>query len=104
MAMHSRSIDAQPEIISYVADSHVHCEHASTDLGVGSREFSTKYRKSQATVRRTGVGNADQRESRGGAMKEMKRDKSVCRGRQEGHNNEVKPARAADRGNTKLYS
>src|SRR5205823_14417151 len=79
MAMHSRSIDAQPEIISYVADSHVHCEHASTDLGLGSREFSTKYRKSEARLRRTGAGNADQRESCGGAMKAMKSYKSVFR-------------------------
>ena len=40
MAMHSSSIAAQPEIISYVADSHVHCEHASTNIGLRT-EFST---------------------------------------------------------------
>ena len=102
MAMHSRSIDAQPEIISYVADSHVHCEHASTDLGLGSREFSTKYRKSEARLRRTGVGNADQRESRGGAMKAMKSYKSVFGVRTGGHNKQAKPPTAPGWGTTEL--
>src|SRR5213593_991397 len=102
MAMHSRSIDAQPEIISYVADSHVHCEHASTDLGVGSREFSTKYRKSEARLRRTWVGNADQRESRRAHMKALHSHKAVFGLRTGRHNTQANPTTAPDWATTEL--
>jgi hypothetical protein len=51
--MHSGSIGAQPEIISYVADSHVKSEHTSTDLGLMSQNSRGHRVAGRQTGRRT---------------------------------------------------